>query len=106
MNNSTTTKTKPSRTLLTERRHTTSLDIWDNLEIVVRIYPDRTIIRRPCRQYSGENSWGLGESVCRYTGPAHQTLLTILEQEREDQEDYTGRIMRVALFADQDTYWS
>lgn len=67
------------------------LDIWESRE-TIRIYIDRTVHRHPCRNYCNANSWGLGERADRYTGKLHQCLLSIIEQERTDGEDYTERM--------------
>ncbi len=73
-----------------------SFDIWDTCE-TLRIYADRTVYRQPCRNYSGSNNWGLGHSVSRYTGNLHKQLLAILEQEIQDDEDYTDRLFLAVL---------
>ena len=82
---------KPATKPLTVRRQNCTLDIWESTE-TLRIYPDRTIHRHPCRRYENSNSWGLGETAERYTGQMHQKLIRLLEEESADGEDYTDRL--------------
>lgn len=78
---------------ITVRHRDYTLDIWSAAERL-RIYPNRSIHRHHCRQYSGCNSWGLGEITERYEGQLHAQLLRILAQEQEDEADYTERLFR------------
>lgn len=92
----------PTATRPIVRTRDCSFDIWETCE-TLRIYADRTVHRQPCRRYSNPNSWGLGERADRYTGRLHQRLLSILDQELADEEDYTERLFE-AIFYETSSY--
>jgi len=82
---------RPSGQLVAQWSGDIKVGIWDNETWMLRLYPDRAILKYPTVRWVN-NQGGLEHRATRIEGKVHAQLLKVIEQETQDAEDYTERI--------------
>lgn len=79
---------------LAKIERTISVGIWDNLDEVLTVYPDRTLLKSYTVQWTNNNG-SLKPTNQRITGAQHAAILKAIEAAKEDEVDPEDYIMEV-----------
>lgn len=74
----------------------TSVGIYNNCEVSIRVHADRTLVRQPYVKWIG-NTGGYAEKNYRITGAAHEKMLEAIRKAAADEidpDDYIQDVYR------------